>query len=177
VKPPLLVVVTGMPGSGKTTLSRAIATDLQLPLVSKDDIKERLYDALGTGDVQWSRCLGRASHMLIFTFAGQVLAAGRPVIAEANFFRGSEEQHFAALPSHRLFQLHCSAPLDVLVSRYAGREDRHPGHHDSERVHELADRLASGVHAPLDLDGDLVEIDTATAVEPAAIAERIRSLL
>jgi hypothetical protein len=41
-------------------------------------------------------------------------------VVEANFFRDQEAQ-FAALPAHRLVQLHCHAPLAVLSERYANR--------------------------------------------------------
>ena len=34
---PLIVVVAGIPGSGKTTLARALSAELNLPLLSKDD--------------------------------------------------------------------------------------------------------------------------------------------
>jgi AAA domain len=99
---PLLVVVTGMPASGKSTLARALAAELKLPLVSKDDIKERLYEELGTGDAGWSRRLGRTAYAVIFAFCRELLAVGRSTIAEVNFFAGSHEEQFAALPPHQL---------------------------------------------------------------------------
>ena len=37
---PLLILVTGLPCSGKTTLAVRMADELGLPLVTKDDIKE-----------------------------------------------------------------------------------------------------------------------------------------
>ena len=46
-----LVVVTGLPGSGKTTIAGPLAAELGWPLLGKDTIKEALFDALGTGDL------------------------------------------------------------------------------------------------------------------------------
>lgn len=42
-----LIVIVGPPASGKTALARRLATDLRLPLLSRDDFKERLFDTLG----------------------------------------------------------------------------------------------------------------------------------
>jgi adenylate kinase family enzyme len=44
------VVVSGAPGSGKSTVASALAERLHLPLLSLDDVKEALADVLGMGD-------------------------------------------------------------------------------------------------------------------------------
>ena len=69
MRPPLLVVVTGMPAAGKTTVAESLSRSLSLPLVAKDAVKERFYDTLGTGDLEWSERLGTASFALLFDFA------------------------------------------------------------------------------------------------------------
>jgi predicted kinase len=157
--PPLLLVVTGMPASGKTTLARALGARLALPVIEKDVLKEALYDSLGTGDVEWSQKLGGASYVLIFAIADALLRADLSLVAEANFFRGIEPR-FAELPPHRLVQVHCHAPIETLVERYSSRAPRHPGHLDAERVDELRARHASGLNGPLQLDNELLELDT-----------------
>ena len=43
----LFVLVAGWPGSGKSTLAAALAAQLTIPLLAKDEIKEALMDGLG----------------------------------------------------------------------------------------------------------------------------------
>jgi predicted kinase len=171
MRPPLLVVVTGMPSSGKTTVAEALAERLRLPLIAKDDLKESLYETLGTGDVAWSGRLGDAAYALIFDLARKNLSSGTPLIVEANFFL-DQACELASLPTHRLVQVHCDAPLAVLLERYAARE-RHAGHHDGEKIKELPARYESGAHAPLDLTGEVIRLDTTRAIDFDTLAARI----
>jgi predicted kinase len=175
VTAPLLVVVTGMPSSGKTTIAESLAVRLQLPLVAKDDLKESLFETLGAGDIAWSGRLGDAAYDLMFTLARTMLRAHVPLIVEANFFSG-QATRFITLPAHRVVQIYCDAPLPVLLERYAARE-RHPGHNDNRKIKELPARHASGAHAPLDVPGETIRLDTSAPVDLAALADRLRALL
>lgn len=47
------VVVSGAPGTGKSTVAARLAADLRLPELSLDVIKETLADVLGCGDETW----------------------------------------------------------------------------------------------------------------------------
>lgn len=164
-----------MPAAGKTTVAKSLSNSLALPLIAKDALKERLYDTLGTGDLDWSAKLGTASFALLFELARVLIESGNSVILEANFFRGSESR-FLALPEHRMVQIHCHAPLDVLVARYTSRP-RHQGHRDAEKVKELPRRFESGAHDPLDLPGVLLRIGPSQPVDVDAIVEAVRNHL
>lgn len=171
---PLLLVVTGMPSSGKTTVAEGIACRLRLPLIAKDEIKESLYESLGAADVAASADLGRAAYALIFALARACLGSSASVVVEANFFR-DQVAEFNALPAHRVVQLHCQAPLAILVERYANRS-RHAGHHDAEKIRELPARFESGVHDALELPGHLIELDTTEPVDLDALANKLSEL-
>lgn len=56
------VVISGLPGSGETTLALQLAPPLGLPVLAKDSILEELFDVKGVGDAMWRRRLaGKAT--------------------------------------------------------------------------------------------------------------------
>jgi predicted kinase len=169
---PLVVVVTGPPAAGKTTIARDLSARLRLPLIAKDTIKEALFEGLGTGDLSWSQRLGEATYLTMLALAEESVRLGSSLVLEANFSR-DRGKRLAALPA-RFFQVHCSAPLEVLTERYAGRM-RHPGHVDSERIEALREAVETGRHDPLDLPGETILVDTGRPVDLAGLARRVRA--
>ncbi len=59
------VVISGLPGSGKTTLARQLEPALRLPVIDKDEILERLFELKGVGDGVWRRMLSREADELL----------------------------------------------------------------------------------------------------------------
>jgi predicted kinase len=171
----VIVVVAGVPGSGKTTLARDLAPELGLPLLSKDTIKEALFDALGTGDLAWSRALGRAAHVVLYALAAE---AGSAVL-ESHFWPGKAEEELAAL-GRPLIQVYCRCPVELALERYRRRAvspDRHPGHLPEHQSEEATSGWTAATPGPLALDAPLLEVATTVPVDAACLAAEIRRLL
>jgi predicted kinase len=170
-----IVVVAGIPGSGKTTLARRLAPELGLPLISKDTIKEALFEALGTGDIDWSQKLGRASHVVMYATARDA----RSAVLESHFWRGISEEELRRL-GRPLVQVYCRCPIEIAVDRYrrrAGSPDRHQGHLPEHQSDAATERWRTENPEPLNLDGALLEVVTTAPVDIARLASQVRLLL
>ena len=177
--PTRIVVVTGPPASGKTTLALAVSEGLGIPLIANDGIKERLYEAFGSGDREWSRWLGRGTYPLIFHFLEPHLRVGCSVVVEGTFGPEISNAEFAALHARWPFDalhLYCWAPDEILLRRCEARApERHPGHVDASIIDEVRDQLAAGRWQPLQLPGELLTVDTRSfeALDFEAIVSRV----
>jgi predicted kinase len=171
-----LVVVSGPPASGKTTIAVPLARALSLPLVAKDTVKEALMDALGAGDLGQSQRLGRAAFAVIFAIARSHLETGPGAVLEANFGRGVSEAGLRPLvAASRAVVVHCTAPREVLVERYRARAGhRHPGHHDLPRLEQGPSWLDPPATEPPDLGVPCLRVDTNEPWDLAAITDWAR---
>lgn len=180
-----VVVINGLPGVGKTPLAARIARELGWPLVTKDMIKEQLFDSLGWSDRAWSRSLSIASMDMLFLWLKTEAAAGRAVVVEGNFDCERDTQRFVAAvgpPGAQWVQVLVGCDGAVLVERHRARAAagrRHPGHQEAALVGELTERLAVGWAVPLALPGALVRVDTTDfgLVDADAIARAVSGLI
>ena len=166
-----VVLVSGAPGSGKTSLAAPLAAELGFALLGKDRIKETLHDALGVPepDLAWSRRLGGAATELLWALAADAPA----VVLEANFRPHSayERGRIAAL-CPRPVEVNCACPPELAARRYAERAATcHPVH----VVTSLPPELLAEYDRPVGV-GDLITADTAGPVDVAAVAARVRAL-
>src|SRR5690349_4109605 len=129
----VLILVTGLPGTGKTTLSHKLEPLLGVPLVNKDALKEILFDDIGIGDRKWSMKLGVATYNLLYYLIEQHMKSGQTLMVESPFDPKYNDDYFTALQKKHDFycvQVLCHTNGDLLAERFWERQktNRHPGH-------------------------------------------------
>jgi predicted kinase len=170
-----LVVVSGAPGAGKTTLAVPLAAALGFPLLSKDVIKETLFDALGhveVDELRSSRRLGSAAMELLWHLAENCPQA----VIEANFRARSsyERQRLGALCPLPV-EVYCRVPAELAAARYTTRGQQ-PDHHPVHVVRALPPSALEEFREPMHL-GPVLEVDTSTPVDVPALASRVHAML
>ncbi len=124
----MVVLITGVPGSGKTTLARQLVPRLRLPLLSVDSTKETLFGALGVRDRDWSRQLGGASLEVIWALLpdfpqGAILEMWLDPTRDV----GVAKDGLRRAGIREVVEVLCIVPGETAADRYA-RRSRHPGH-------------------------------------------------
>ena len=173
-----ILLVSGAPASGKSTVARALAGILGYPLISKDTIKESLFDSLGASlgthletPEELSHILSRAAMELLWPLAG-----GCPqVILEANFRPKSEHErtHIAALKGRKL-EVYCHCTLEEASQRFQERATTWR-HHPAHSIKSMSVALLEEYDRPIGLC-PVIDVDTERPVDPQEIVNRIRQL-
>lgn len=127
------ILVTGIPAAGKSTMAASLVDQLKLPVISKDSIKEILFDHVGFKSRQEKVNLGTAAMEIMYYAAEQLMRAGKPFILENNFENISKEGLDSLLSSYGYSALTVTLTGDykVIYRRFLERNsspDRHRGH-------------------------------------------------
>ncbi|MDT0347144.1 AAA family ATPase [Streptomyces litchfieldiae] len=166
-----IVLVTGAPGAGKSTLAGPLSVMLGFPLLSKDLIKESLHDSLAApiGDLASSRRLGAAAMDLIWALAARCPTA----VLEANSLPGHPDTRprLDSLAAD-VVEVNCWCPPAEAARRYAARAAG-GHHHPVHVVHELSPDVLAQYDRPLGY-GPVITVDTTRPADLPAIASQVR---
>ena len=108
-------MISGAPGTGKSTIARELGVALRLPVLSLDPIKEALADVLGLGDEDWSNRVGDAAAEVVFRLAAQF-----PDAVAEGWWRGPRRDRAVAEFAGAV-EVFCRVDPDLAAARSAAR--------------------------------------------------------
>jgi predicted kinase len=181
--PPLLVIVSGKPSSGKSTLARRLAERdaLGLPLLSRDAIKVGLVETHAnaeTGARRWTvetdalrATIVPRSYAIFYQTIEAWLRAGVSLIAEYGFVRGRSESDLRPLIKLAwAVVVHCVTSPEEARRRFIARERSDP-HSRPDRLGGIIEQMEKGTFGwsaseAMDLDIPMLHVDTTRGYVP-----------
>jgi predicted kinase len=163
---PQLIITTGRPAAGKSTLAKWLSKELGVPFVSNDNVRDLLFKGLGWKDRKSAQLLGRTSNDIMFYFAEMQLEAGCSLILDHAFDPLLSAPKFQALKtkySIEIIQIICNSDRETLFNRFHERAksgNPHPSPGDEEVLDELRAYLEKEQSLVMDIGGTIIEIDT-----------------
>jgi len=160
---PYLLVVTGRPGSGKTTLAVDLGNHLRMPVISRDQIKEGYVHTLGKKHSGLPADTNKVVTDIFFDTVHGLLCNNVSVIIEAAFqhnvwsvylerFKGIAQMHL----------LICRLDDSVAQKRFSERSLKDPS-----REYFHGDDTGTGVYEEPRLDIPAIHVDTLGKYNPS----------
>lgn len=191
------ILIAGLPATGKSTFTRLLMDELGVPCISKDAIKESLFDSLGFQSRAEKVKLGEAAYRILLDQAETMLKRGMNVALENNF------EDTSRAPLVEMLERAGAKPISVMLDgdiaaiheRFLHRDqspERHRGHVVNTRYPETEptpyiplslETFAAGMEARgyrrFDAGGPRLVVDTTdiTSVNWHAVLDWVKSRL
>ncbi len=163
-----LTLVGGLPGSGKSTLSGALADRLGVTLLSSDRLRKELAGipaeqsaAAGYGEGIYTPEWTARTYSALLDRASALLSSGESVVLDATWSDAAQREaavRMAERTSADLVALHCHVPGDVAATRLSTRA---PGASDADAS------VAAVMEAREQPWPEAVSVDTSGSLESA----------
>jgi predicted kinase len=184
MKRPTVIYILGLPATGKSTLAKKLSVELNLPLISKDELKIILFDVYGWAGREESMQAGRVSYDIIDYILEEQLRVGNTLIVEstppkfaADKFKGWQVKYGA-----RYVQIYCDAEANIIRERFKARilaDERHVSGVEGKAGLKNLEALISQGFVPIDVEGEIIKIDTTdfARFDQDALTSHLRGLL
>jgi predicted kinase len=170
-----IILITGLPASGKTTLARRLGEELGFTVIDKDDFLEALLGSVQefSADFRYS-CSREADRQ----FEDAARKGGDVILV--SHWQGPDEDRKSGTPSAWLrefdtvLEISCQCSVATAVQRFKNR-NRHPGHGDNRSdLNVLLDWFEEdSLRGPLGL-GPIIEVNTEEIVDIKKLAQKVR---
>ncbi len=177
VMPPTLLVVSGPPASGKTTLAHALAQALHCPAICRDEIKEGFVGGATSGSFEPQRgdAANVAATAAFFDVVELLIRRGVTLVAEAAFRHHRWAPRLTALTASADIRVITCVASDAAVRdrrrrRWRNEPWRRRFHADSDpdQVHSAGQpEDASASYEPIRLNLPVLVVDTSDGYRPA----------
>lgn len=129
-----VIIVSGPEATGKTSIAKSLAASLGYKYITKDSIKERLFDTSrkhSTWNYAWYENKAKKQ---FFSEVHELIKGRNDVVIESNFI-GKDKKRLSSLLTKDVFlvEIYCTAKGMTTFKRFVSRNEsgnRHSGHHD-----------------------------------------------
>ncbi|HEX5605908.1 MAG TPA: ATP-binding protein, partial [Candidatus Binatia bacterium] len=126
---PFVVLVCGLTGSGKSTISRELARRLDVPLINSDVVRKQIASKAGPQIVPfnegiYSPAMTEKTYATMVSEAEEELAKGQGLILDATFSRRAQRKAIIDLANRygaRVAVIHCVASPTTIEQRLKKR--------------------------------------------------------
>jgi predicted kinase len=176
---PKCVIVTGRPGSGKTTLAKHLCGLLHMPLLSRDEIKEGFVNSFGVSHENLPTDTNRNVTDFFFSSIEMFLNARVSVVVEASFQHKLWGEVVPRLSGKgQLYFVVCDVDPALCAQRHLERGLETPSrefYHGDKRVkvfRETGEILGPRNYSPPSFDVPTLRVETTDGYSPELPAIR-----
>ncbi|ANH79576.1 hypothetical protein A8C56_00050 [Niabella ginsenosidivorans] len=169
---PLLIVITGRPASGKSTLANLLSRKIKCPLLSRDALKEGYVNTIGLQHTELSDAAAAHIYTTFFDAIDLLISNNISLIVEAAFQQKRWAPKLSELANKATIKvIVCKTDPDLskkrFLDRVAGDPERERFHGDSlSRLINDHSGLFTDSYEQLNLDVPTLEVDTTASYSP-----------